>query len=73
MIPSDRTNTEYRYKPTKHEREMEMLRAYTQFLLTDRAAAQECLVASGVFVRRPDGDIEVAEPYKELFVDMRKP
>lgn len=58
-------------KQTKHEREMEILRAHHERVLKDKALREATLVSAGVFVRTIDGSLAVAKPYDKVIVPKR--
>lgn len=55
-------------KPTKHELEMAILRAYHERLLQNKALRAATLVSSGVFARSTNGELVVAKPYDKVIV-----
>lgn len=58
-------------KLTKHQQEMDVLRAHHERLLNNGALRQATLVASGVFVRAYDGGLAVAKPYVKVITSKR--
>jgi hypothetical protein len=55
-------------KPSKHQLEMEALRAHHEVVMGNRVLRQSTLVDSGVFERAPDGRLTVAKRYESVFV-----
>ena len=55
-------------KQTKHEHEMEILRAHHARVMNDGALREATLVGSGVFQRTTDGKLTVAKPYANVIV-----
>lgn len=58
-------------KPTKHEQEMEKLRAHHERLMKDASLRKAALIDSGVFVRTADGKVTVAKPYQQVIIPKR--
>lgn len=58
-------------KQTKHQQEMEILRAYHERVLGDRTLREATLVGAGVFVRNADGMLVVAKQYDQVIVPKR--
>ena len=53
-------------KMTKHQQEMDVLRAHHERLLSNSVLRQASLVEAGVFVRTVDGELAVAKPYDQV-------
>lgn len=53
-------------KLTKHQQEMDILRAHHERVLSNDALRQETLVGAGVFVRTADGKLAVAKQYDKV-------
>lgn len=51
---------------TKHQDEMERLRAYHEQVMKNPKLRQAALVGSGVFVNNADGKLVVAKPYESI-------
>lgn len=51
---------------TKHQQEMDVLRAHHERVLSSGALRQATLVGAGVFVRASDGKLTVAKPYDKV-------
>lgn len=58
-------------KLTKHQQEMDVLRAHHERVLSNGALRQATLVGAGVFVRASDGKLSVAKPYVKVITPKR--
>lgn len=68
MLKLLRSSTTNSLKLTKHQQEMEVLRAHHQKVMANRSLRQETLVGAGVLERRQDGKLAVSERYENVFV-----
>lgn len=55
-------------KQSKHQLEMEALRAHHEVVMRSLTLRQATLVGSGVFERTSDGTLTVAKRYESVFV-----
>ncbi len=58
-------------KLTKHQQEMDILRAHHERVLNNGVLRQATLVGAGVFVRASDGKLAVAKPYVKVITSKR--
>ncbi|MDM5177306.1 hypothetical protein PO883_08875 [Massilia sp. DJPM01] len=60
-------------KLTKHQQEMDILRAHHERIMSDASLRQATLVGAGIFVRTADGKLAVAKPYDKVITSKPAP
>jgi hypothetical protein len=71
MLKNHRQSLSSSSKMTKHQQEMDVLRAHHERVLSNGALREASLVKAGVFVRTADGKLTVAKPYDKVITSKR--